>query len=99
MSVEFALKQDEVHVHLSHESGRTWRCPECDRECPPHDHQPERVLRHLVTCQYRALMHAALPRTSCPAHGVKVVRVPWAEPHSHFTMLFEGLVIEWLQAI
>src|SRR5207247_6814789 len=46
--------------------------------------------------QYQTLMSASLPRTKCPTHGVKVVRVSWTEPLSRFTMLFEGLVIAWL---
>ena len=34
----------------------------------------------------------------CPEHGVRVVKLPWAEPSSRFTALFEGLAIEWLKA-
>jgi transposase len=33
-----------------------------------------------------------------PEHGVKVVKLPWAEPWSRFTALFEALPIEWLKA-
>lgn len=33
----------------------------------------------------------------CPAHGVKTIHVPWAERHSHFTLLFERLAIAWLK--
>jgi transposase len=94
--VELALKDGQVRVFLQHAADATWRCPECDRTCPVHDHQPERAWRHLDTCQYQTVLHASLPRTECPEHGVKVVRVPWAEPHSRFTALFERLVIEWL---
>lgn len=37
-------------------------------------------------------------RSECRAHGVKVIRLPWAEPSSRFTALFEALAIEWLKA-
>ncbi len=30
-------------------------------------------------------------------HGVRQVDVPWAEPGSRFTVLFEALVIDWLR--
>ena len=30
----------------------------------------------------------------CPTHGVKQVRVPWAEPRSRFTGLLERLIID-----
>lgn len=96
--VELALEEGEVRVFLEHDPQTTWCCPECGRECPLHDHQPQRVWRHLDTCQYRTLLHASLPRTECAEHGVKVVRVPWAEPQSRFTALFEGLAIHWLKA-
>jgi hypothetical protein len=34
----------------------------------------------------------------CPTHGVKQVRVAWAEPRSRFTVLFERLAIDVLRA-
>jgi len=96
--VELDLAAEEVHVYLGHEETATFRCPECGEVCPLQDHQPERTWRHLDTCQYRTLLHAELPRTRCKAHGVRVVRIPWAEPYGRFTALFERLVIDWLQA-
>lgn len=95
--VELKLESGEVHVHLLHAKDASWQCPECGRECPLYDHQPARTWRHLDTCQYRTLLHAELPRTECPEHGVRVVRVSWAEPNSHFTALFERLAIDWLK--
>jgi transposase len=102
--VELALENDqeqekgEVHVHLSHRADAQWQCAECGHACPLHDHSAERVWRHLDTCQYQTLLHAATPRTACPEHGVRAVRLPWAEPHSRFTLLFERLAIDWLKA-
>jgi transposase len=95
--VELRLEAGEVHVHLRHAEEAKWPCPECGRACPLHDHEPERTWRHLDTCQYQTLVHAAVPRAACPEHGVKTVRVPWAEPHSRFTLLLERLAIEWMQ--
>lgn len=96
--VELALEQGEVRVHLAHRVDAEWSCPECSRTCPLHDHVEERRWRHLDTCQYQTLIYAAVPRTNCPEHGVKVARVPWAEPHGRFTALFERLAIDWLSA-
>ncbi len=50
--------------------------------------------RHLDTCQYQTILHAELPRSECREHGVRVVKMPWAEPSSRFTALFEALAIE-----
>lgn len=96
--VELKLEQGEVCVYLAHRDSAVWQCPECGRECPLHDHAPERTWRHLDTCQYQTLLRATTPRTDCPEHGVRAVRLPWAEPNSRFTLLFERLAIDWLKA-
>ena len=96
--VELRLKEGEVHVYLGHEPQTPWTCPECQAECLLYDHDSERLWRHLDTCQYRTILHAEPPRARCPQHGVRVVRLPWAEPHSRFTALFERLAIDWLRS-
>ncbi|HKV45292.1 MAG TPA: ISL3 family transposase [bacterium] len=58
------------------------------------DHAEARTCRHLDTCQFQTHLHAEIPRVQCPTHGVKQVRVPWAEPRSCFTLLMERLVID-----
>lgn len=96
--VELKLDQGEVRVYLAHREDAVWCCPECGRECPLHDHGAERSWRHLDTCQYQTLLCATTPRTDCAEHGVRAVRLPWAEPNSRFTLLFERLAIDWLKA-
>jgi transposase len=95
--VELKLEQGEVHVYLEHEAKREWSCAECGTLCPLYDHQGERQWRHLDTCQYRTILHAAPPRSQCPEHGVRVVKLPWAEANSRFTALMEGIAIAWLK--
>jgi len=97
-SVDLQLAPKEVHVYLAHEDLSSWPCAECGTPCQLYDHQPERQWRHLDTCQYRTILHAEPPRTQCPAHGVRVLKLPWAEPSSRFTALFEALAIAWLKA-
>ena len=96
--VELKLETGEVHIYLDHAADVTWSCPECSAPSPLYDHQPERCWRHLDTCQYRTILHANPPRTQCAQHGVKVIKLPWAEAGSRFTALFEALAIEWLKA-
>ena len=95
--VDLQLQQGEVHVYLTHDDKPEWPCAECGASCPLYDHQAERQWRHLDTCQYRTILHAAPPRSQCREHGVRVVKLPWAEPHSRFTALMEGLAIAWLK--
>jgi transposase len=95
--VELKLNQGEVHVYLEHEDKREWACAECGTPCPLYDHQGERQWRHLDTCQYRTIVHAAPPRSQCREHGVRVVKLPWAEANSRFSALLEALAITWLK--
>src|SRR5271169_2202886 len=97
-SVDLQFTPKEVHIYLTHDDLPTWLCPECATPCKLYDHQPARQWRHLDTCQYRTILHAEPPRTQCPTHGVRVVKLPWAEPSSRFTALFEALAIAWLKA-
>ena len=97
-SVELKLEVGEIHVRLAHHDMIDWPCPECGAACKLYDHQPERQWRHLDTCQYQTILHAEPPRSECSNHGVRVVKMPWAEPSSRFTALFESLAIEWLKA-
>jgi len=71
-------------------------CPTCGHLCSRYDSRSRRW-RHLDTCQFQTILVAEVPRVSCPDHGVKQVQVPWGEPSSRFTALFEALVIDWLK--
>lgn len=94
--VELRLDEGEVHVWVVLPPKQLWVCPDCLERAPIHDHR-ERVWRHLDTFQYRTLLHARVPRLNCPRHGVRQLRVPWAEEGSRFTALFEALAIDWMK--
>lgn len=94
--VELNLAAGEVHVFVALPSKERWVCPECLERAPIHDHR-ERTWRHLDTFQYRTILHARVPRLNCPTHGIKQIRVPWAEGNSRFTALFEALAIDWMK--
>jgi len=47
--------------------------------------------------QFRTILVARVPRIDCESHGVKQIPVPWGEPGSRFTALFEAVVIDWLK--
>jgi transposase len=94
--VQLDLPAKTVVVRVGRQEGTTLACPVCERVCPGYDSQPRRW-RHLDTCQFQTTLEADVPRCSCPEHGVKQIRVPWAEAGSRFTALFECLVIDWMQ--
>jgi transposase len=64
---------------------------------PVYDHSEQRQWRHLDSLQFFTYLHARPPRVACPEHGVRQVRLPWAEPHARFTTLFERLAIDVLK--
>jgi transposase len=92
--VEVRSKEGEVEVFLEHD-GTALTCAKCGAAAARYDVR-RRSWRHLDTCQYRTLLTVDVPRATCGEHGVHQVAVPWSEPGSRFTALFERLAIDWL---
>jgi transposase len=83
-----------VRVRLSDDA--VLACPTCQRPCAGYDKRT-RQWRHLNTMQFRTVLEADVPRVECPEHGIIQTRVPWAEPGSRFSAMFEAYVIDWLK--
>jgi len=96
VEVDLSVEAGEVKVYVEQAPGAEQRCPRCGDVCPGYDRR-RRQWRHLDTCQFKTILVADVPRVACPQHGVVTVEVPWAEPGSGFTALFEALVIDWLK--
>ena len=97
--VELSVERGRVDVYVGHPRRTRFGCPEpgCEhRELPVRDHAEQREWRHLDSMQFLTYLHARPPRVACPTHGVRQVRLPWAEPMSRFTALFERLAIDVL---
>jgi len=94
--VELEVSQSTVTVHVGRDEKIAMCCPQCARPSPGYDSRRRRW-RHLDTCQYKTIVVADVPRVTCEEHGVITSSVPWAEPGSGFTALFEALVIDWLK--
>jgi transposase len=96
-SVEFLPKQKAVDIHIIF-CGSGLKCPKCKCNCTQADLAPQRSWRHLDTMQFTTTIHASVPRTKCEKCGVLTIPVPWADKHSRFTLLFECMAIEVIQA-
>jgi len=94
--VNLDVKGQRVDVWAEHPEDAVWVCPHCTKTLPLYDHAEERTWRHLDSCQFQTHLHARIPRVACGEHGVVQVTVPWAEPRSRFTLLFERLAIDVL---
>jgi transposase len=97
-AAQLDLIRGHVEIEVGWDETAAVVCPECGKECARHDHAPEREWRHLNVMQFLTVIRARIPRCRCPEHGVKTVRVPWAEKDSRFTLHFEALAVEMIGA-
>lgn len=93
-SVDLNVTDKRVDVHVAHDDGVRFACPECSEACTIYDHSASRSWRHLDSCGFATFLVARPPRVECPEHGVLQALLPWAEPGSRFTAMFETLAIE-----
>ena len=63
--VSLDIKEQKVDVWVTHKEGIRWPCPECGAMTSLYDHAPERIWRHLDSCQFKTLLHARPPRINC----------------------------------
>jgi transposase len=70
--------------------------PDGSARCALYDRREERRWRHLDTMQYQTYLHARVPRIRLTSGEVVTISVPWSEPHSHHSVLFEAFAIELL---
>jgi len=93
--VDLLLEDSRVVVTVDYEGPVL--CSVCGKEVPVHDHSSIREWRHLDTMQFATIVKARIPRGKCPDHGVKQVKIPWADPGSHLTRGFEEWIIRVLE--
>jgi len=91
--IELDIKAQRLDGGVEHPKDLKCPCPECEVEGALYDHAEEQVWRHLDSCQFQTLLHARPPRVKWPEHGVRQVRLPWAEAHARFSLLFEQFAI------
>lgn len=91
--IRFEPGLGEIHFDLVFNAKRQG-CPACtEADQPIHDRVP-RTWQHLHFFQYKAFLHAPVPRVKCSTCGkVTQTEVPWARPGSGFTLLMDALVL------
>jgi transposase len=92
--VELNMADQRVDIFVEHRADAPWSCPVCHQPAGLYDHSEERVWRHLDSCQLKTYLHARVPRTGCPEHGIHKVTLPWAQTRSRFTLLMERMIID-----
>ena len=76
---------------------RTPRCGCCGAGCPRGYDQRERRWRHIDIGGLQIVLRYGMRRVDCGRCGVTTELVPWAEPMSSFTRVFEELVAYFAQ--
>lgn len=95
--VQLDAEKQTITVRLTLRADQLWGCPACNARMHVKEWRPRRW-RHLDSCQFKTVLEASVPVVECPEHGAQTVQVPWAEGSSRFTLFFERLAIEVLQA-
>ena len=90
--VTFQVEEKRLDLHINFPKGSRFACSVCGEECPVHDTR-DHTWRHMDFFQHEAYLHARVPRVKCQEHGVHQISVPWAREGSHFTLLFEALIM------
>ncbi len=90
--VTFTVEEKRLDLHINFPKGSRFACPVCGEACPVHDTR-DHTWRHMDFFQHEAYLHAHVPRVKCPEHGVHQISVPLARKGSHFTLLFEALIM------
>ena len=83
-----------LHIHVGHE--RRVKFDYEGKSYPVYDHQ-ERQWEHMRFFQHRCIVHASVPRVKIDGGKVKLVEVPWAQPGSSFTLLYEYNVMSLVE--
>jgi len=74
---------------------RMAECSSCGRRCRVHDVKDKaRKWRHTDAWGQRTFVITTLRRVRCRRCGIRVERVPWARPRSHFTLHFEAEILD-----
>jgi len=79
--------EKELHIKVEYEKGHKFKIAE--QSYSVYDHQ-ERSWRHLNFFQHTCYLHCRVPRVKTKEGNTVLVEVPWSNPGSSFTLLFES---------
>lgn len=93
VEVSFDKNLKRLDIHLDYPPGSRFPHPESGEALSVYDSEP-RSWRHLNFFQFECYVHAHVPRVGGgPGVSVKRAAVPWARPHSGFTLLMESMLL------
>lgn len=96
-SVDVDMEQLAVTIDVFWPAQTFAPCPQCQQLCSVKDTK-SRMWRHLDTMQFKTFLRCDVPRVDCADHGALQMFVPWSDPKSRFTAMFEKVAAEILRA-
>lgn len=98
VDVRFDPVLKRLDIDLDYPPRSCFPHPDDGQPCSVYDSEP-RSWRHLNFFQFECYLNAPVPRVDGgPGRGVKRVEVPWARPHSGFSLLMESLMLMLAQS-
>ena len=88
------IEARKVTIEVECVCGTTWGTEE--ELLSVHGYE-ERRWRHLDTMQFETIIQARVPRVRHEDGHTGMVRVPWAEPQSRWTLMFEGFALRVIE--
>lgn len=93
--IDFQKGNKVVDIFVDFTKGSRFSCSECGFDCVVHD-KTIRRWRYLDWFDYRCYLNVPVPRTNCPVHGVRTIgATPWGRMGTHYSYVFEQLVMRW----
>jgi transposase len=92
--VEMELEAGRVVIVVECRCGTTWA--DESGALPVHGYE-QRLWRHLDTMQFETFIRARVPRVRYADGHTEMVRVPWAQERSRWSLLFESFALRVLQ--
>jgi len=93
VEIRFDGDLKRLNIEVDFPPGSRFPHPGSGEACAVYDSE-RRCWRHLNFFQFECYMHAHVPQVDGgPGAGVKRVEVPWARPHSGFTLFLESMVL------
>lgn len=90
---------DVLRVHVRPRAGSRAICAGCETKRPGYDRLPERSFTFIPLWGIAVYLIYAMRRVDCPACGVTVEKVPWANGKEHTTLVYAWFLASWAKVL
>ena len=88
-----------LEIEIRHRKGSRPVCSVCSNTGPGYDTLPVRRFQFVPLWGIAVFFLYAMRRVDCPACGIKVEQVPWAEGKNHLTTTYAWFLAKWAKRL